>query len=134
MRTIEENEAMIIKAIKKIGRSPKGLEPRITALATVMLTLDMANRDIRGLNETFVWELTKYGKRMVPHPAFKIQKDAQEAVSRRMDDLGLTFDMLASENEEDPMLKLIEKAHKAQKENVRATEEEHRQRTRKPNK
>lgn len=69
----------------------------------------MANDQIDGLTETTVWETTRYGEKLAPHPVFKIAKEAQELVTRQMKTLGLTVEDLAGTTEEDPLTGMTKK-------------------------
>lgn len=85
---------------------------QILSLASAMRNLEMANDQIDGLTETTVWEQTRYGKKLAPHPVFKIAKEAQELVTRQMKALGLTVEDLAGGTEDDPLADLTKKLAK----------------------
>ena len=108
-----------VKEIKKVLRDHKtyttALDPQITSLASAMRNLQMANDQIDKLTETTVWEETRYGKKLAPHPVFKIAKEAQELVTRQMKALGLTVDELAGEADDDPLADLTKKLTKRRK-------------------
>ena len=108
-----------VKEIKKVLRDHKtyttALDPQITSLASAMRNLQMANDQIDTLTETTVWEETRYGKKLAPHPVFKIAKEAQELVTRQMKALGLTVDELAGEADDDPLADLTKKLTKRRK-------------------
>ena len=95
MATIEEHKRAITRALKANGKYSKSLDMQILSLASALRNLDMANVQIDGLTETTVWEKTRYGEKLAPHPVFKIAKDAQELITRQMKILGLTVDDLA---------------------------------------
>ena len=84
-------------------------------LATALRTLDMANAQIDTLDEVTVWEETRYGQKLAPHPVFKVQKDAQDSVTRQMKILGLTTDLLAGTDDTDPLVELTKKVVKSGK-------------------
>ena len=88
---------------------------QILSLASAMRNLEMANNQIDGLTETTVWETTRYGEKLAPHPEFKIAKEAQELVTRQMKALGLTVDELAGNTEDDPLADLTKKLTKKRK-------------------
>ena len=88
---------------------------QVQALATALRTLDMANRDIDALTETTIMEETRYGWKRAPHPVFKIQKDAQDSITRQMKILGLTTELLAGTDETDPLVDLTKKVARAGK-------------------
>ena len=108
-----------VKEIKKVLRDHKtytaALDPQVTSLASAMRNLQMANDQIDTLTETTVWEETRYGKKLAPHPVFKIAKEAQELVTRQMKALGLTVDELAGEADDDPLADLTKKLTKRRK-------------------
>jgi hypothetical protein len=72
----------------------------------------MANAQIDGLTETTVWEETRYGSKLAPHPVFKIAKEAQELITRQMKVLGLTVEELNGAGEDDPLGDLTKKLTK----------------------
>lgn len=88
------------------------LDMQITSLASAMRNLDLANDQIDGLEETTVWETTRYGEKLAPHPVFKIAKDAQDMITRQMKALGLTVEDLAGDIDEDPLADLTKKLTK----------------------
>ena len=93
----------------------KGLDMQVLSLASAMRNLEMANEQIDGLTETTVWEKTRYGEKLAPHPVFKIAKEAQELITRQMKSLGLTAEDLAGEVEDDPLADLTKKLTKKRK-------------------
>lgn len=88
---------------------------QITSLASAMRNLEMANDQIDGLTEVTVWEETRYGSKLAPHPVFKVAKDAQDMITRQMKALGLTAEDLAGEIEEDPLVDMTKKLTKKRK-------------------
>ena len=92
-----------------------GLDMQITSLASAMRNLEMANDQIDGLEETTVWEETRYGAKLAPHPVFKIAKEAQDMITRQMKALGLTAEELAGEIEDDPLVDVTKKLMKKRK-------------------
>ena len=108
-----------VREIKKVLRDHKtytaALDPQITSLASAMRNLQMATDQIDTLVDTTVWEETRYGKKLAPHPVFKIAKEAQELVTRQMKALGLTVDELAGEADDDPLADLTKKLTKRRK-------------------
>lgn len=115
VKTVEDYRKQIVKALKTAGTYSKGVDMQVQALATALRTLDMANRDIDGLTETTVMEETRYGWKRAPHPVFKIQKDAQDSITRQMKILGLTTELLAGTDETDPLVDLTKKVARAGK-------------------
>lgn len=113
MAKIEDYRKNIEKALKTAGRYSKALDMQIISLAGAMRSLEIANAEIDDLEETTVWEETRYGKKMAPHPVFKIQRDAQDSVTRQLKALGLTVADLNGDNEADPLIELTKKVKNA---------------------
>lgn len=111
-KTVAEYKKEIIKQMKAHKLYSAGLDMQVTSLASAMRNLEMANDQIDGLTETTVWEETRYGSKLAPHPVFKIAKEAQDMITRQMKALGLTAEDLAGEIEEDPLADLTKKLTK----------------------
>lgn len=107
------------REIKKALRDHKtytaALDPQITSLASAMRNLQMANDQIDTLVDTTVWKETRTGRELVPHPVFKIAKDAQRSITEQMKALNLTVDDLAGEADDDPLADLTRKLTKRRK-------------------
>ena len=114
-KTVNEYVKEITKTLKANKAYSRGLDMQILSLASAMRNLEMANNQIDGLTETTVWETTRYGEKLAPHPVFKIAKEAQELVTRQMKALGLTVDELAGNTEDDPLADLTKKLTKKRK-------------------
>ena len=114
-KTVNEYVKEITKTLKANKTYSRGLDMQILSLASAMRNLEMANNQIDGLTETTVLETTRYGKKLAPHPVFKIAKEAQELVTRQMKALGLTVDELAGNTEDDPLADLTKKLMKKRK-------------------
>lgn len=114
-KTVNEYVEEITKTLKANKTYSRGLDMQILSLASAMRNLEMANNQIDGLTETTVWETTRYGEKLAPHPVFKIAKEAQELVTRQMKALGLTVDELAGNTEDDPLADLTKKLTKKRK-------------------
>ena len=114
-KTVNEYVKEITKTLKANKTYSRGLDMQILSLASAMRNLEMANNQIDGLAETTVWETTRYGKKLAPHPVFKRAKEAQELVTRQMKALGLTVDELAGNTEDDPLADLTKKLMKKRK-------------------
>lgn len=117
-KTVNEYTKEITKMLKANKTYSKGLDMQILSLASAMRNLEMANDQIDGLAETTVWETTRYGKKIAPHPAFKVAKEAQELVTRQMKVLGLTVEGLAGNTEDDPLVELTKKLAKKRKQSI----------------
>ena len=114
-KTVNEYVKEITKTLKANKTYSRGLDMQILSLASAMRNLEMANNQIDGLTETTVWETTRYGEKLAPHPVFKIAKEPQELVTRQMKALGLTVDELAGNTEDDPLADLTKKLTKKRK-------------------
>ena len=114
-KTVNEYVKEITKTLKANKTYSRGLDMQILSLASAMRNLEMANNQIDELTETTVWETTRYGEKLAPHPVFKIAKEAQELVTRQMKALGLTVDELAGNTEDDPLADLTKKLMKKRK-------------------
>lgn len=114
-KTVSEYKKEIVRTLRNLKTYSKGLDMQILSLASAMRNLEMANDQIDGLTETTVWETTRYGEKLAPHPVFKIAKEAQELVTRQMKALGLTVEDLAGEADDDPLADLTKKLTKKRK-------------------
>lgn len=108
-KKVEEYEKEVTKALKAHNLYTASLKMQIRSLASAMRNLELANDQIDGLEETTVWETTRYGEKLAPHPVFKIAKEAQELITRQMKSLGLTAEDLAGDTDEDPMVDVTKK-------------------------
>ena len=111
-KTIEDYEKDIKKQLKANNLYKKGIDMQIRSLASAMRNLEICNAQIDGLEEVTVWETTRYGEKLAPHPVFKVAKEAQELITRQMKALGLTVEDLAGGSEDDPMADLTKKLNK----------------------
>ena len=112
-KKVSDYEKMVKSALKASGNYSKALNIQILSLASALRTLTLANSEIDDLTETTVLESTRYGEKMAPHPAFKVQRDAQDSVTRQMKALGLTTAELSGAMEEDPLVDLTKKVKNA---------------------
>lgn len=109
-KKVNEYKKDIEKALKAAGKYSKSLGAQILSLAGALRTLDLANDEIDGLETTTIPSISRYGNEtLVPHPVFKIQKDAQDSVTRQMKALGLTAEELTGTDEDDPLINLTKK-------------------------
>lgn len=114
-KSVNDYKKEIVRTLRNLKTYSKGLDMQILSLASAMRNLEMANDQIDGLTETTVWETTRYGEKLAPHPVFKIAKEAQELVTRQMKALGLTVEDLAGEADDDPLADLTKKLTKKRK-------------------
>ena len=114
-KSVTEYKKEIVQQLKANGTYSKGLDMQIISLASAMRNLEMANQQIDGLEETTVWETTRYGEKLAPHPVFKIAKEAQELITRQMKALGLTAEELSAGVDDDPLVDITKKLTKKRK-------------------
>ena len=114
-KSVEEYRKDIVRKMKVHKTYTQALDMQIYSMASAMRNLDLANEQIDGLSEVTVWETTRYGEKLAPHPAFKIAKDAQDMVTRQMKALNLTVEDLSGEADEDPLTDLTKKLTKKRK-------------------
>lgn len=114
-KSVEEYRREIVRKMKVHKTYTQALDMQIYSLASAMRNLDLANEQIDELEEVTVWETTRYGQKIAPHPAFKIAKDAQDMITRQMKALSLTVEDLSGEADEDPLTDLTKKLTKKRK-------------------
>ena len=114
-KRVADYQRMVKKALKSCGNYSKSLDIQILSLASALRTLGLANDEIDNLDVTTILETTRYGEKMAPHPAFKVQRDAQDSVTRQMKALGLTAADLSGEMDDDPLVDLTTKVKNAGK-------------------
>lgn len=108
----------IVKALRNAGKYSKSLDMQIDALAGAMRSHELATEEIDGLDTCTVKEVSRYGnEKLSPHPAFKIQHDAQESITKQMKILGLTAEELARADEDDPLITLTKHVKNASRAN-----------------
>lgn len=116
----EEFRKEITRALKNAGKYSKSLTMQIDALAGAMRAHELASEDIDALDCCTVTEVSRYGnEKLSPHPAFKIQRDAQESITKQMKALGLTSEELAGADDDDPLVKLTKKVKDTARKNPR---------------
>ena len=103
-KRIEDYKRSVRSAMKTASIYSKAAEPQITALASALKSLDLANQDIEGLTTTVV--MSSQGAKA--HPAFKIRKEAEDSITKQMKALGLTS-LAFQEKGEDPLIELTKK-------------------------
>lgn len=109
-KKVSEYKAEIVRALKAAGKYSKSLDIQIFSLAGALCTLSKANEEIDGLDTVTIPVTSRYGNDTIaPHPVFKIQKDAQDSVTRQMKALGLTAEELTGADEDDPLIELTKK-------------------------
>lgn len=109
-KKVSDYKADIVKALKAAGKYSKSLDIQILSLAGALCTLNKANDEIDGLETVTIKVISRYGNEtLAPHPVFKIQKDAQDSVTRQMKALGLTAEELTGSDDDDPLIDLTKK-------------------------
>ena len=98
----------VTQALKDAGKYHAGLSSQILALAGSLRSLELANEEIDGLDCTTVVERSRYGEKTVPHPVFKIQRDAADCITRQLKQLGLTPESLGGGDASDPLVELTQ--------------------------
>ena len=114
-KKVADYQKIVKSALKSCGNYSKSLDIQILSLASALRTLVLANDDIDDLDVTTVLETTRYGEKIAPHPAFKVQRDAQDSVTRQMKALGLTAADLSGVMDDDPLVDLTTKVKNAGK-------------------
>lgn len=117
-KKVSDYKKDIERALKAVNKYSKSLDMQIMSLASAMRTLELANDEIDSLEITTVMEVTRYGSKHAPHPVFKIQKDAQDSITRQMKALGLVADDLIGDDENDPLIDLTKKIKNAGRKKV----------------
>ena len=108
-RTTQQWIRRITTALKRAGMYNTSLAMQVQSLASAMHTLELATEEIDRLTSTTVMEKTRYGEKMAPHPAFKVQRDAQVSITRQMKQLRLTTEQLTTDQTTDPLIDLTQK-------------------------
>lgn len=113
-KKVKDFKTEIAKALKAAGKYSKSLDIQITSLASALFTLAMANEEMERLDSVTISVVSRYGNEtLAPHPVFKIQKDAQDSVTRQMKALGLTAEELTGTDDDDPLIDLTKKVKNA---------------------
>lgn len=113
-KKVSDYKEEIVKALKAAGKYSKSLDIQILSLAGALCTLNKANEEIDSLESVTIKVKSRYGNdTLAPHPVFKIQKDAQDSVTRQMKALGLTAEELTGTDDDDPLIDLTKKVKNA---------------------
>lgn len=105
---VKRYKTNIIKLLKDNGSYNDGLGVVINSLSDTLQTLDLCRKEISTLEKTTVYEVTRYGKKLAPHPVFKIQRDAQDTLIKCCKSLGMTYKELSEVVESSPLVNLID--------------------------
>lgn len=98
--------ASIIRSLKKEGLWNTALEWQVQSLAASVAAVNLAAEEISHLKSTYVKEESRYGEKLVPHPALIVLQKYQSAITSQMKALGLTAADLAMDEDADPMVDL----------------------------
>ena len=89
------------------------MESAILLAAGNLFAYELALKDLEELDCTYVEEISREGNiKLVPHPAFKVFKDASESVRRSLRELQLTLATLEGTTENDDLDILVESVNK----------------------
>lgn len=109
MASINTIKSRIRKALKEQNNYSKNMESAISLAAGNLFAYEMALADLEGLDRTFIEEVSREGNiKLVPHPAFKVFKDASESVRRALRELQLTLATLEGTTENDELDNLVD--------------------------
>lgn len=109
MASINTIKSRIRKALREQNNYSKDMESAILLSAGNLFAYEMALADLEKLDRTFIEEVSREGNiKLVPHPAFKVFKDASESVRRSLRELQLTLATLEGTTENDDLDNLVE--------------------------
>ena len=107
------------KALKSAGKYNRSLDLQILSLAGSLRALWLAIQEIDAIEVCDMTTVNRYGKEsQVAHPAFKVLKDSQDAVTRQMKALGLTAAELMGSDDNDPLVDLTKSVRNAKRKKV----------------
>lgn len=97
-------------ALKAAGTYSKSLEINISMMAVALQLLAKASREVSNLDGVTVTITQDNGfKRQAMHPAFEVIRSMMDRVIKLMKPLGLTVEMITSDDDVDPMVELTKK-------------------------
>lgn len=100
MGKLQKHRSKVTKALKMAGLYDPSLTIQIDALASAMLTLEIATNEIEGLDSVILERSTTQGVTVQQHPCFKVQKDAQAEIRFCMKQLGLITENVVGKPEQ----------------------------------
>ena len=107
IQSISNIKSKIRKALRNQKTYSKDLETCIGMAAGSYYAFLLAQQDIEKLDCTYVTEKSREGNdRLVPHPAFRVLKEAAEMTRKSLRELGLTLNTLSTD-EDDPLEDLV---------------------------
>ncbi|MBR6989632.1 MAG: P27 family phage terminase small subunit [Bacteroidaceae bacterium] len=103
-------EKKVRAALKAAGTYSKSLEINISMMAVALQLLEKASREVSNLDGVTVTITQDNGfKRQAMHPAFEVIRSMMDRVIKLMKPLGLTVEMITSDDDIDPMVELTKK-------------------------
>lgn len=103
-------EKKVRAALKAAGTYSKSLEINISMMAVALQLLEKASREVSNLDGVTVTITQDNGfKRQAMHPAFEVIRSMMDRVIKLMKPLGLTVEMITSDDDVDPMVELTKK-------------------------
>ena len=97
-------------ALKDAGTYSKSLEIHISIMAVALQLFEKASREVSNLDGVTVTITQDNGfKRQAMHPAFEVIRSMMDRVIKLMKPLGLTVEMITSDDDVDPMVELTKK-------------------------
>ncbi len=113
MASVGALKGRIRKALREQNNYSKDMESAILLAAGNLFAYELALKDLEELDCTYVEEISREGNiKLVPHPAFKVFKDASESVRRSLRELQLTLATLEGTTENDDLDILVESVNK----------------------
>ena len=104
---MEDKKQKIRETLENLGVYSTALEFQIEALATALQTLELARKEASELKSTTVKEVGRWGEKTVPHPVFRILRDAEASITKQLKALGMTTGSAGAPIDDDPMVKLM---------------------------
>ena len=113
MASVGALKGRIRKALREQNNYSKDMESAILLAAGNLFAYELALKDLEELDCTYIEEISREGNiKLVPHPAFKVFKDASESVRRSLRELQLTLATLEGTTENDDLDILVESVNK----------------------
>lgn len=104
---MDSKREKIRETLENLGVYSPALEFQIEALATALQTLELARKEAATLTSATIKEVGLHGERIVPHPVFKILRDAEASITKQLKALGMTTGSAGAPIDDDPMVKLM---------------------------
>lgn len=95
-------------ALRKQKNYSRDMDVAIELAAGSLVAYRIAYNDVSNLECSFVEETSRESfSRLIPHPAFKILKDANESLRRSLRELGLTIDTVKGVGDSDEIESIV---------------------------